>query len=120
MKFYYLVSTFTVSSLLVDASADGLPLWLWRGFVTGCIAIIIWFIKRSLDDEKEANELRDKKISNCDEKYTSLVKVTAAHEVMYQIWLEEIVDKDPHPENGTRKSDRLHRIITQIAEANSK
>lgn len=120
MKFYYLVTTFTFGSLLVDASADGLPLWLWRAFVTGCIGIIIWFIKRSLDAEKEANNLRDKKLTHCDENYTALVKITAAHEVMYQIWLEEIVDSDPHPQNGTRKSDRLHRIITQIAEANSK
>ena len=120
MRPYYLAGIGFIGLLSDGGPQDGLPIWLWRAVVTTCITIIIWFIKRALDAEKEANELRDKKISNCDEKYEGLVKITAAHEVMYQIWLEEIADKDPHPENGTRKSDRLHRIILQIAEANKK
>lgn len=119
MKFYY-IAGIGFASLLVDNSADGLPIWLWRGSVSILIGIIIWFIKRALDAEKEANDLRDKKLTLCDEKYTELVKVTAAHEVMYQIWLEELADSDPHPIGGTRKTDMLHKLITHIAEAKIK
>lgn len=113
---YYIFSTLSLAGLLADNTADGLPIWLWRAFVTILIGVIVWFVKKGIEDEKKANELRDKKITRCDEKYETLVKLTASHEVMYQLWLEELAN-NPHPIEGTRKTDKIHRLISQIAEA---
>lgn len=114
--FLIAISTiFSSVSLLIDTSADGLPIWVWRAFVTACIGVIIWFVKRALDDAKEANTGRDKRITECDEKYARLLTITAAHEVMYELWLEELASGGGHPEFGTRKTDQLHRIIQSLA-----
>lgn len=101
----------SLSFLLADGNtSDDIPLWLWRAFVSLCILIIAWFLKRDIDAAKDANKSRDTKIEK-------LIVVTAAHEVMYELWLEEIASGGGHFPHGTRKTDQLHRMITQIAEA---
>src|SRR3982751_4365997 len=102
-------SVFSSVSLLIDSTADGLPVWVWRAFVTICLGIIVFFIKKALDDSKEANAARDRRITDCDEKYSKLLTITAAHEVMYQLWLEDL-SGNVHPDFGTRKTDQLHRL----------
>lgn len=119
MKTFYALSSVSVGTLLIDNTADGLPIWLWRAFVTVLIGLIIYLYKQTLDSAKLANVVRDTKITDCEEKYTKLLTLCAAHEVMYQVWLEEVTSgNDPHPLDGKRKTDMLHRIITQIAETN--
>jgi hypothetical protein len=95
-------------------ATDGIPLWLWRAFVSICIAIIGILLKRMLDEAKDENEKRDERLDNCDKKYTDLVKITAAHEVMYEYWIDTLAG-DIHPDDGRRKTDKLDRVIQSIA-----
>lgn len=122
MKLFFVSigSVFSAASILIDNSADGLPIWVWRAFITALLGLLIWFAKNALDSAKAANVLRDKRISDCDEKYIVLLKMTAAHDVMYEIWLDDLVESEHHPSNGKRKTDQIHRLITQIAEARNK
>jgi hypothetical protein len=114
MKILYSISAVSFSSLLLDTGADGIPIWLWRAFVSLCLLIIAYFIKKGVADTDKNNDRRDEKIAK-------LLVITAAHEVMYQIWLEEITSGNPmHPEDGRRKTDRVYKILTQIAENNDK
>lgn len=82
--------------------------WVFRSFIALVIAIIAYFLKGMIDDNKEDNKRRDDDLK-------LVVKLTGAHEVMYQIWLEDMVN-NTHPESGTRKSDKLHRFVQSLAE----
>lgn len=83
-------------------------LWIFRGFTTLCIAVIAYFLKGMIDDSKKANEKRDDKLD-------TLTKLTVAHEVMYQYWLETLTDNF-HPEDGRRKTDKIYKVIQSLAE----
>jgi hypothetical protein len=89
---------------------------LWRAFISLCIAIIGILLKRMLDEAKEENEKRDKHLIKHDTEVEKLIKITGAHEVMYEFWLDNLIDESPIPEGGRRKTDRLARILQKLSE----
>lgn len=104
------------TAVMVDGSVDDQAvIWVVRGFITLCIALITFFIKNMYDSYKEETKRRDEKLLNLQAKYENLIKITAAHEVMYELWLENLASENLHPGDGERKTDQLHRIIERIA-----
>ena len=96
----------------VTVALDGAPgesetIWIIRGFISLCLAIIAYIVKKMIDDYSKAMIARDAKISD-------LTKVTAAHDVMYSIWLEQQIG-DTEPE-GRRKTDQLRKFIGALSE----
>lgn len=109
-------ATFTGAVMMAEGSiTDGMVIWAFRGFVALCLGIIAYFLKKMVDDSKAADKQRDTDIRDLQKSYTEIVKLTAAHEVMYEFWLENITN-NAHPEEGTRKTDQLHRVIQRLAE----
>lgn len=99
-----------LSTLAPEIAEVLVPVWIWRAFVSILIVIVGYFLKKLLDESKEQNKNRDKKIED-------LVKLTAAHEVMYELWIDNLSD-ELHPEGGRRKTDKVAHIIQQLAERN--
>lgn len=97
---------FTPTTIGVDIS--DILIWTFRTIGIAFIGIITYFLKGLIDDNKESNKRRDDKLD-------LLIKLTAAHEVMYRIWLDEMAE-DSHPETGNRRSDKLYRLIQSVAE----
>lgn len=114
-KILPIYATLTGVAMIADGSpTDGMVIWAFRGFVGLCLAVIAYFLKRMVDDSRAADRERDRKIDALEVNYIEMIKVTAAHEVMYEFWLENLTNN--HPEDGTRKTDQLHRVIQRLAE----
>jgi phosphate/sulfate permease len=95
----------------VNLDLTDILVWVFRSFIALAIAIIAYFLKGMIDDNKKEDDRRDKQLE-------FVVKLTTAHEVMYQIWLEDMVNSAHDLENGTRKTDKVHRLIQSLAETN--
>lgn len=101
--------------ILQGSVYDDLVMWAFRGFISLTIAIIAYFLKKMYDDYQKEKEAKERRIAQLEGKYEAILRVTAAHEVMYEYWLESLVD-NPHPEYGHRKTDKLHDVIKKLAE----
>lgn len=108
-------SLFGIGPTTIGFDLNDLAVWIFRSFVGLSIAVIAYFLKGMIDDNKEEDKKRDKRLEDCDDNYKDLIKVTAAHEVMYQIWLEDLANYT-HPVEGNRKTDKIHRLIQSLAE----
>lgn len=106
--FPFIAGICSIALIAADVGDGSQVLWLFRTVLAVAVAIIAWFLKRMVDDSKIENDKRDAKLE-------SLLRVTTAHEVMYQFWLEELAG-EIHPIDGQRKTDKLHKLIVSLAE----
>lgn len=117
--FAYTLIGLIATALAPEMTEAVVPVWIWRAFVSILIVIVGYFLKKLLDDNKEINDKRDKKIEEQNEKISNLIKITTAHEVMYELWIDGLAG-ELQPDGGRRKSDRLAYIVKRLAEENQK
>lgn len=119
IPFFAGVSAFSLIGMGPNSSVNfdlsDILVWIFRSFIALCIATIAYFLKGMMDERKAADDKRDKRLDECDDNYKDLIKVTAAHEVMYLIWIEDLANNNI-PANGNRKTDQVRRLIQSLAE----
>lgn len=117
--FSYSLAGLAISTLAPEITEAVVPVWIWRAFVSILIIVVGYFLKKLLDDNKEINDKRDKKVEDLERRLADMTKLTAAHEVMFELWIENLAD-ELQPETGRRKTDKLAFTIQRLLEEKKK